>query len=240
MSEKVDILAIGAHPDDVELSCSGTLLKHIQHGYSVAIADLTQGELGTRGSAELRLEEATASQKYMGVSHRVNLGLADGFFEADRDSLIKLVEVIRRFQPEIVLANAVKDRHPDHASGATFASKACFLAGLVKIETTYKGQTQERWRPKSVYHYIQDYNLHPDLIVDITEFFDRKMGSIKCFKSQFYDPNSTEPDSPISGKSFLDYMESKARMFGRYIDVEYAEGFNVARPIGINDLLKVD
>lgn len=240
MSEKVDILAIGAHPDDVELSCSGTILKHIQQGYSVAIADLTQGELGTRGSAELRLQEAASSQAYMGVAHRVNLGLADGFFEADRDSLIKLVEVIRRFQPEIVLANALKDRHPDHASGATFASKACFLAGLVKIETTYQGQIQERWRPRSVYHYIQDYNLHPDLVVDITEHFDHKMGSIKCFKSQFYDPNSNEPESPISGKSFLDYMESKARMFGRYINVEFAEGFNVARPIGISDLLKVD
>lgn len=237
---KVDILAIGAHPDDVELSCSGTLLKQIAKGGTVAICDLTQGELGTRGNAALRFQEAEASRKVLGVKYRENLALPDGFFEADRASLIELVRVIRKYQPEIVLANAIKDRHPDHGKGAEFVEKASFLAGLMKIETEMDGESQERWRPRAVYHYIQDQFMRPDLVVDITDFLEKKMESIQCFRSQFFDPNSAEPDSPISGEGFLDYIKAKNKVFGRYINADFAEGFRVSRPIGVSDLLILD
>ncbi|MDX1685597.1 MAG: bacillithiol biosynthesis deacetylase BshB1 [Saprospiraceae bacterium] len=239
-NQKVDILAIGAHPDDVELSCSGTLLRHIDLGYKVGLVDLSQGELGTRGNATLRLEEAEASRKLMGAVVRENLGLPDGFFEQDKKSLIKLIYAIRKYRPDIVLANALEDRHPDHGRGADFISRACFLSGLIKIETTNDGVDQSHWRPRAIYHYIQDHHRTPDVVVDISDYLEKKMACIKCFSSQFYDPDSEEPESPISGKGFMDYIESKARIFGRYIDVDYAEGFEVSRPIGASDLIKLD
>lgn len=230
--QKVDILAIGAHPDDVELSCSGTLLKHIVQGKTVALVDLTQGELGTRGSGPLRLKEAETSRKLMGAVDRLNLNLEDGFFNQKRENLIAVVRAIRLFQPEVVLANALDDRHPDHGRGATLVGRAAFLSGLRKIET----DDLPAWRPKAVYHYIQDEHLHPDFVVDISDHIEGKMDLIKCFASQFYDPNSEEPESPISGADFFDYIKSKGKLFGRSIGAEYAEGFNVSRPIGVEDI----
>lgn len=239
MIQKVDILAVGAHPDDVELSCSGTLLKHIDQGYSVALIDLTQGELGTRGSAPLRLQEAQASRKTMGAVARENLGLKDGFFHEDEASMIELVQRIRHYRPTIVFANALGDRHPDHARGASFTARACFLSGLIKVETERDGQRQDPWRPDAIYHYIQDQQREPDVVCDITDHFEKKMACIMCFSSQFYDPESEEPESPISGKDFMDYISAKARIFGRYINAELAEGFEVTRPIGSEDFLKL-
>ena len=236
MKNKVDILAIGAHPDDVELSCSGTLLRHIALGKKVAIVDMTRGELGTRGNGDLRLKEAEDSRRMMGAIGRDNLGLADGFFEEDRESLVKLITYIRKYRPEIVLANALQDRHPDHGRGASFAARACFLSGLEKIETTLEGESQEKWRPAAVYHYIQDHQNKPDFIIDISDHIDGKMACIQCFSSQFYDPDSIEPESPISGKSFFDVVKAKSRIFGRYINAEFGEGFSVARPIGVRNL----
>jgi len=233
---KVDILAIGVHPDDVELSCSGTLLKHIDIGYSVAIVDLTQGELGSRGSAELRLREANDAKKYMGIEHRDNLSMEDGFFSYNKESLLKIVQSIRKFKPQIVLANAISDRHPDHGKAAKLISDACFLSGLIKIKSVYDDLTQEHWRPEVVYHYIQDHNLKPDFIIDISGYEERKMEAIKCFSSQFYDPNSTEPSTPISSKNFLDYISSRSATFGRHIGVAHGEGFNVARPVGVKNI----
>ena len=234
---KLDILAIGVHPDDVELSCSGTLLKHIDQGKKVGLLDLTRGELGTRGSAEIRDQEAADSAKLMGALVRENLAMADGFFENSKENKLKIIQIIRKYQPEIVLANAIDDRHPDHGRSAKLAHDACFLAGLVKIPTKDEdGQLQERWRPKAVYHYIQDYHLTPDFIVDITPYVDKKRALIMAFKSQFYNPNSTDLASPISSKSFLDSVFSKNSVFGRSAGLEYAEGFTVARPPVVKDL----
>jgi bacillithiol biosynthesis deacetylase BshB1 len=175
----------------------------------------------------------------MGAVGRDNLGLADGFFREDRDSLLKLITSIRKYRPEIVLANAVKDRHPDHGRGASFAARACFLSGLGKIITEWESHEQEKWRPKAIYHYIQDHQNKPDLIVDITAHIDKKMDCIKCFGSQFYDPASVEPSSPISGESFLKVIKAKSRVFGRYIDADFGEGFSITRPIGIENLLEL-
>ncbi len=233
---KVDILAIGVHPDDTELSCTGTILKHISLGKKVAIVDLTQGELGTRGSAKLRLEEAEASRIVQGIEYRENLGMADGFFQHSKENLIKIVSMIRKYQPEIVFANAISDRHPDHGRAAKLISDACFLSGLLKIRTNLGEEIQEKWRPKAVYHYIQDHNLKPDLIVDITGFLDKKLEAIACFKSQFFDPNSAEPETPISSKSFIDSIIAKNASYGRQIGVEHGEGFNVTRHIGVHNL----
>lgn len=233
---KIDILAIGVHPDDVELSCCGTLLKHISMGKKVGLLDLTQGELGTRGSGPLRLKEAEASRKIMGAEFRINLGMADGFFQNTTENKIKIIEVIRKYQPEIVLANALQDRHPDHGRAALMASEACFLSGLLKIETFDNGQPQEKWRPKNVYHYIQDYTLAPDFIVDITGFIPKKLECIRAFSSQFYDPKSKEPASPISSKAFLDSVIAKNQVHGRFAGMAYGEGFNTARPVAVNSL----
>lgn len=235
----IDILAIAAHPDDVELAAAGTLIRHIQEGYTVAIADLTRGELGTRGNAALRLQEAENSRQILGVEYRVNLGLPDGFFHEDDESLRKLVEVIRHFRPRIVLANAISDRHPDHARGASFASRACFLAGLRKIETSYGGHAQQAWRPAAVYHFIQDHYIKPDLVVDITPHYQQKIEAIMAFRSQFFDPDSKEPETPISSEGFLKFLEARARDFGRLIGCEYAEAFTVERPIGVPDLVNL-
>ncbi len=234
---KVDILAIGVHPDDVELSCSGTLLKMIDQGKTVALVDLTRGELGTRGSGELRTQEALAAAKVMGISIRENLDIRDGFFKYTDENLLKIAKVIRKYQPEIVLANAVSDRHPDHGRASKLTSDACFLAGLLKIEILdEKGKAYDRWRPKAVYHYIQDHHLTPDFVVDITEYMDKKMESIFCYKSQFHNPDSNEPESPISSENFIESVKAKCRVYGRPLSYDFAEGFTVERTIGVESL----
>jgi bacillithiol biosynthesis deacetylase BshB1 len=233
---KIDILAIGVHPDDVELSASGTLAKHIAMGKKVAILDLTLGELGTRGSAELRTKEAMVSAKILGLTFRKQLNLKDGFFESNEASVRAIVEVIRYCQPEIVLCNAVSDRHPDHGRAAKLEADACFYSGLVKIETTSEGKKQTAWRPKAVYHYIQDNYLKPDFVVDVTDHIEKKRDSIMAFSSQFFDPNSKEPETPISNEFFMEAVDAKMILFGRSIGVRYAEGFIAARNIGVKDL----
>lgn len=228
---KLDILAFGAHPDDVEISAAGTILKHIELGYKCGIIDLTQGELGTRGSGDLRLKEAERSMQILGISARENLGFADGFFLNDRAHQLPIIKMIRKYRPEIVLANSVHDRHPDHGKAAKLVADACFLAGLIKIATG-----QEAWRPKAVYHYIQDEYIHPDLTIDITPYFDKKIEAILAFSSQFYDPKSDEPSTPISGKDFLDFLRGRAAVVGRPIGAELAEGFTAARNVGVKNL----
>lgn len=239
MSLKLDILAIGVHPDDVELGCSGTILKHIAQGKRVGVLDLTKGELGSRGSAELRIVEANNSAKILGLSARENLGYADGFFSNDKEHQLGIIKMIRKYQPDIVLANAPKDRHPDHGRASQLISEACFYSGLLKIETELEGQKQIHWRPKAVYHYIQDRYIKPDFVVDITAFIDKKMEAIMAFSSQFYDPNSTAPKTPISGEEFLNSVKARMIGFGRDIGADYAEGFTVERVIGVDDLTEL-
>lgn len=238
---KVDILAIGVHPDDVELCASGTLLKHQDMGYTIGICDLTCGELGTRGSGELRLIEAEEARKIFGENvPRINLGMADGFFKHDREHIIKIVEVIRYLQPEIVLCNAISDRHPDHGRASKLTSDACFFAGLIKIETKdSEGKNQKVWRPKAVYHYIQDRNIKADIIVDISEYMDKKLETIMAYSSQFYNPDSNEPSTPISGHDFIEFIKAKNRTYARDIGVDYTEGFTVERTIGVKNLFDI-
>ena len=236
---KLDILAFGVHPDDVELGAGGTVLKHIALGKKVGIVDLTRGELGTRGTAETRDEEAAMASKFMGAAMRANLGFADGFFKNDQEHQLAVIEMIRFLKPDIVLANAVSDRHPDHGRAAQLVAEACFYAGLSKIETTWDGEPQEKWRPAAVYHYIQDYNLEPDFIVDINGYVDRKLELVQCYKTQFYDPTSTEPQTPISGKDFLEFVVAKARTYGRAAGFEYGEGFTTARTVGVASLFDI-
>ena len=237
--EKVDILAIGVHPDDVELSCSGTLLKQLDQGYTVGLLDLTEGELGTRGDREQRTVEAWSSAEMLGARFRVILDIGDGFFEWGKTELMSIIPVIRAAQPKLVLCNAIEDRHPDHGRSAKLTADACFLSGLTRVETHWDGVIQERWRPELVLHYIQDHYRDPDVLVDVTDFHEKKMEVIRQFGSQFYDPKSTEPDSPISGKDFLDFIAAKSKVYGRYLQVEYAEGFESARPFGVDDLLSL-
>ena len=237
--DKVDILAIAAHPDDVELSASGTILRHIDQGAKVAMVDLTEGELGSRGTSETRYAEAADASKIMGVSYRKNLNLGDGFFDFSQENKIKIIEQIRRFQPEIVLVNAIKDRHIDHGRGSKLAKEACFLSGLRKIETSWQGDSQDSWRPKAVYSYIQDYYVEPDVIVDITPYIDQKIEAIKAYKTQFWDPNSSEPQTPISGENFFDFLKGRWAEYGRLINAKYGEGFSVDRPIGTENLLNL-
>jgi len=233
----VDILAIGVHPDDVELGCAGTILKHIEMGYTVAIVDLTQGELGTRGSGPLRLQEAEAARKVLGAVARENLGMKDGFFQHTTENILKISAAIRKYQPKIVLTNAVSDRHPDHGRASKLTSDACFYSGLLKIQQQdEKGNDLKPWRPDAVYHYIQDRNIKADFVVDITPYVDQKIESIMAYKSQFYDPDSLEPSTPISGLDFIEYNRAKNRAYGRDIRAEYAEGFTVERDPGVKDL----
>lgn len=233
---KLDILVLAAHPDDAELGCSGTIAAQVAKGNKVGIVDLTHGEMGTRGTPELRLQEADKAAQILGLAARENMGFQDVFFKDDAEHQLKLVHVIRKYQPEIVLANAVSDRHPDHGKGATLATNACFMSGLTKIETYQDGVKQAPWRPKFVYHYIQNNYIEPDFIVDISEFWDTKVKSIAAFGSQFFDPKSQEPASFISSPEFLPFIESRAREFGHRIQVKYGEGFTVERFIGVADL----
>lgn len=233
---KLDILAFGAHPDDVELGCAGTILKEISLGKKVGIVDLTRGELGTRGSAAIRDQEANAAAKILGISVRENLEMRDGFFVNDEKHQIEIIKMIRKYQPEIVLCNAIDDRHIDHAKGSKLVSDACFLSGLIKIETELEGEQQNPWRPKVVYHYIQWKNIEPDFVVDITGFTDTKIEAILAYRSQFYDPNSTEPESPITSKNFFESLNYRSRDLGRLSGVDYAEGFTVERCLAVNSL----
>lgn len=236
---KLDILAFGAHPDDVELGCAATLAKEVSQGKKVGIVDLTQGELGTRGSAELRMKEAAKAAEILGVSIRENLKFADGFFVNDRKHQIEIIKMIRKYQPEIVLCNAIDDRHIDHGKGSKLVSDACFLSGLQKIETELDGEIQEKWRPKLVYHYIQWKNIEPDFVVDVSGFIEKKIDSVMAYSSQFYDPSSKEPQTPISSKNFTDSIEYRARDLGRLIGTDFAEGFTVERYIAVESLSKL-
>lgn len=234
--QKLDILAFAAHPDDVELSCSGTLIKHIQAGKRVGIVDLTQGELGSRGSVQLRKEEAAKASAIMGIHYRTNLGMRDGFFTLDEAHQLAIIAQVRYTRPDVVLANAVEDRHIDHGRAAKLVADACFLAGLRQIKTSWEGKPQEAWRPRVIYHYIQDRYLKPDFVVDITDYFEQKLESIKAFGSQFYSADSNEPETPISRPDFLEFIEARAREMGRHIPVTFAEGFTTQRAPGVTDL----
>jgi bacillithiol biosynthesis deacetylase BshB1 len=234
---KLDILAFGAHPDDVELACSGTLAKHKSMGHKTGIIDLTQGELGTRGSAELRLKEAAAAAGILKTDVRENLQFKDGFFKNDEQHRLKVIEIIRKYQPDIVITNAPSDRHPDHGMGNHLVTDACFLSGLRKIETQQHGSFQEPWRPRLVLHYIQDRYFKPDIVVDISAFFEIRMQSILAYQSQFYDPSSSEPQTYISKPEFLDSLKWRVGEWGRLIGVSYAEGFLFSRITGIDHLM---
>ncbi|MBL4724909.1 MAG: bacillithiol biosynthesis deacetylase BshB1 [Lutibacter sp.] len=227
------MLAIGAHPDDVELGCGATIAKEISLGKKVGILDLTRGELGTRGSADIRDKEAKAAAEILGVSVRENLTFADGFFINDKEHQLEIIKILRKYRPTIVLCNAVDDRHIDHPKGSQLVSDACFLSGLIKIETTLDGEKQEAWRPKQVYHYIQWKNIEPDFVVDVSGFMETKIKAVKAYGSQFYDPNSKEPSSPISSKNFIDSIAYRAQDLGRLVGTDYAEGFNSERYVAI-------
>lgn len=233
---KLDILAIGVHPDDVELSCSGTLINEVNNGKKVGIVDLTQGELGTRGTIETRYAEAAQSAMIMGIHTRENLKMRDGFFENDEAHKLQLIAAIRKYQPDIVLANALHDRHPDHGRAGKLIAESCFLAGLAKIKTTDEnGADQARWRPSNVFHYIQDRYHEPDFLVDISDVFDQRMKAIEAFSTQFHNAkqNSNEPQTYISTPDFLESIIGRARMFGKMIGVKYAEGYTTEKKIGI-------
>ncbi|MCX7743165.1 MAG: bacillithiol biosynthesis deacetylase BshB1 [Flavobacteriales bacterium] len=233
---KVDILAFGAHPDDIELGAAGTLISHIHQGKSVGLVDLTYGELGSRGNKEIRLQEAAQAKEIIGASTRMNLGMPDGFFQNDEKHQKEVIRIIRHFRPDIVICNAPTDRHPDHGRASQLVSDACFYAGLTKITTQWVGKYQDPWRPKIILHYIQYYDLKPDVLVDISGYMDLKMESIKAHQSQFYNPNSKEPETLISQPEFLDNVINRAAYYGQYIGVKYAEGFITQRTLGIQNL----
>ncbi len=228
---KLDVLAFAAHPDDVELACSGTILKLIAEGKSVGIVDLTKGELGTRGSEQTRQEEAAQSSSILGVQVRENLDLGDGSFQLSQENRLRVIEMIRAYQPTIVLANATNDRHIDHPRAAQLIKEAFFLSGLKKIETNFGGVDQDAFRPKHLFHYIQHYHMTPDFVIDVSEYQDRKMESIQAFKTQFYNPENRGSETPISSKRFLDFIGGRAREMGESIGVEFGEGFVSATPL---------
>jgi bacillithiol biosynthesis deacetylase BshB1 len=230
---KTDILAFGVHPDDVELGCSGTLVTAVAQGKKVAVIDLTRGELGTRGTAETRDAEAANAAKIMGIHARENLEMADGFFQNDENNIRKVIAVIRKYHPEIVLCNAPEDRHPDHGRSAALVADAAFLAGLRKIKTEYEGNVQEHWRPSYVFHYIQDRYLKPDFLFDISESFEQKINAILCYTTQFNTTDISEPETYISNPDFLDVIKARALMFGKRIGVKYAEGYLTTKMIGV-------
>jgi bacillithiol biosynthesis deacetylase BshB1 len=232
----LDILAFAAHPDDVELCCSGTLIKHALKGQKTGIIDLTRGELGTRGTAEIRSSESAAASVIMKLAARENLGMSDGFFEPTKENKIAIVRMIRKYRPRIILANAISDRHPDHGRASKLVTDSCFLSGLLKVETELDGKVQEPWRPKAIYHYIQDRFMEPSFIVDISEVMEQRNEAIRAYSSQFYDPDSTEPETVISTRQFFDSLSARALELGRVIGVDYGEGFVKERIPGINDL----
>lgn len=239
---KLDILVFPAHPDDAELYCSGTIAKHLAMGKKVGVADLTRGELGTRGTEEIRREEAAHAAAVLNLTVRENVGLPDGFFKNDTPHQIEVIKIIRKYQPEIVIASAVQDRHPDHARSAELVEQACFYSGLRKIETKDKdNKQQEVWRPKFILNFIQDTHLKPDILIDITDYWPQKVASIKAYKSQFFNPdwNTDEPQTYISTPEFMEVAEARAREFGRAIQVKYAEGFTCKRLLGVNSLFNL-
>jgi len=234
---KVDILAFGSHPDDVELGCGGSILSAISQGLKVGIIDLTKGELGTRGTPEIRKKESEKASEILGVSFRKNLDFKDGFFINDKEHQLKVVEVLREHKPSIIFCNAVKDRHIDHPKGSKLVSDSCFLSGLSKINTNYNdSKNQSPWTPKQIYHYIQWFDLKPDILIDISEFQEKKMKAIMAYESQFYNPKSTEPNTPISSKGFMDSIKQRDQNFGRISGVDAAEGFTVERPPVVRDI----
>lgn len=235
---KLDILVFGAHPDDAELGAGATIAKEVANGKKVGIVDLTRGELGTRGTAEIRDKEAAKAAGILGVAVRENLEFADGFFTNDREHQLEVIKMIRKYRPDTVLCNAIDDRHIDHAKGSKLVSDACFLSGLIKIDTKFSGEDtwQEAWRPKLVHHYIQWKNLEPDFVVDVSDYIDIKDKAIKAYASQFYDPNSDEPETPISSKNFTDSVIYRARDLGRMVGVAYGEGFTTERFVAVKNL----
>ncbi len=239
MTQPVDILAIGVHPDDVELGCAGTLMKHIQLGYSVAIVDLTRGELGTRGDVATRMAEAQSAAEIMGVTLRENLGFEDGFFQNDKAHQLELIKVIRKYKPRVIITNAKYDRHPDHGKSAALTHDAAFMAGLSKIETVVGGTVQQAHRPQAVYHYLQAIHTEPDLVVDITPFFEQKMKAILAYKSQFFNPDSKEPSTFISSSEFMELVKARGLHFGVPVGARYAEAFQVNRTPGVPDLVSL-
>ena len=234
--QKLHILAIAAHPDDVELSCAGTIINHTRKGQAVGILDLTQGELGTRGTPQLRYTEAMAAAKVLGVTVRENAMMDDGFFRNDKEHQLRLIHFIRKYRPEIVIANALSDRHPDHGRGGRLIADACFYSGLSKVATEFEGTPQDPWRPKRVFHMTQDRSIEPTFLVDISDSFDKKMESIRCYGSQFHDPNSSEPITYIATSDFLKHLESRDALLGKRIGTRYAEGFICENTPGITDL----
>ncbi|WP_291960395.1 bacillithiol biosynthesis deacetylase BshB1 [Maribacter sp.] len=233
---KLDILVFGAHPDDAELGAGGTIAKEIALGKKVGIVDLTRGELGTRGSAEIRDRESAAAAKILGVAVRENLRFRDGFFINNEAHQLEIIKMIRKYQPNIVLCNAIDDRHIDHGKGSKLVSDACFLSGLRRIETKVGDEKQQEWRPKLVYHYIQWKNISPDFVVDISTYIDTKTDAILAYSSQFHDPNSNEPETPISSKTFIESVHYRAKDLGRLVGVDYAEGFTVERMVAVDSL----
>ncbi len=235
----LDILAFGIHPDDVELSAGGTILKHKALGYKVGICDLTHGEMGSRGSGELRSVEAANAAKILGLDARENLGIPDVWALDNQENCLKIIEIIRKYRPHIILCNAKQDRHPDHAKGAEMVQKAAFLSGLIKINTEFEGKPQEHFRPSVVYNYIQFQFQKPDFMVDISDFEDKKFEAINAYGSQFYDPSSNEVETFISDKSFLDVIRYNDAVLGKSIGVQYAEGFHIQRSLGVHDLTQL-
>jgi len=232
---KVDLLVISAHPDDAEISAAGTIIKSVEAGKIVALVDLTKGERGTRGSAELRMVEAQNASRIMGTHFRENLEFADCFFTDTEENKLSVIDVIRKYRPEIVFTNSLRDRHPDHARAAKLVADCCFYAGLPKIETSHAA-----WRPRSVYHFNQDYYNKPDFVVDISQHMEKKIEALKAFSSQFFDPNSQEPRTPISGAEFFDFIKGRAMDFGRFAGYQYGEGFVASRPMGMRDIFNLD
>jgi bacillithiol biosynthesis deacetylase BshB1 len=234
---KLDILVLSVHPDDAELGCAGTILKHVAMGKKVGIVDLTRGELGTRGSAEIREQEAQASAAILGLSVRENLGIPDGFFENTREYQLKVIEAIRKYQPAIILTNAYHDRHPDHGRANELVEASVFLSGLRKIETIFDGEVQEAWRPELLLHFIQDRYIEPDILIDVTEHWSKKVESIMAFGSQFHNPNwEEEPQTYISSPEFIQIVEARGREFGKSIQAKYAEGFTSRKILGVDSL----
>lgn len=239
MTQKLDILVLAAHPDDAELSCSGSILAHVALGLKVGIVDLTKGELGTRGTPEIRANEAKAASEILGLSARENLSLPDGYLTNDTPSQLKIVQAIRKYRPEVLWSNAMADRHPNHGTGAVLAEDAYFLSGLRKIETFENEELQDAWRPRKHFHYIQDRYIKPDIVVDISAHWEGKLNSIKAYKSQFFNPDSGEPDTYISSKSFWDFLEARSREMGHAIGVEFGEGFTSTSQLGTSNLMDI-